>query len=175
MTARMIITARCNRSCPGCCNDSINYSGLPHIDDIKQLLVYDSLVITGGEPMLFPYLVHEIARKLRLLEWQGKIYLQTAYAPPELVYAYKRIVPLINGITFTLHEEFYEEDLKGYSFLGNLEGDNMTVRLNVDDRIPSKVYDKISVRDGVEIRPMSWKEDCPLPDNEVLVIWKGEV
>ena len=48
-TARVIITYDCPRDCQSCCNK--------HIGDVPQvkfedLLSYEEIVITGGEPML---------------------------------------------------------------------------------------------------------------------------
>lgn len=52
-TARVIITSKCDRKCPGCCNSKLDYTSLAKvIGGITALKDYEEVVITGGEPMI---------------------------------------------------------------------------------------------------------------------------
>ena len=54
-TARVIITSKCDRKCPGCCNSKLDYTSLAKvIGGITALKDYEEVVITGGEPMINP-------------------------------------------------------------------------------------------------------------------------
>ena len=49
-TARVIITSKCDRKCPGCCNSKLDYTSLAKvIGGITTLKDYEEVVITGGE------------------------------------------------------------------------------------------------------------------------------
>lgn len=58
-TARVIVTLKCNRNCPGCCNMNLPEYREVHTDE--ELLDYEEIVITGGEPMLIPGKVLELS------------------------------------------------------------------------------------------------------------------
>ena len=45
-TARVIVTLKCNRNCPGCCNMNLPEYREVHTDE--ELLDYEEIVITGG-------------------------------------------------------------------------------------------------------------------------------
>lgn len=44
-TARVIVTLKCNRNCPGCCNTNLPEYREVHTDE--ELLDYEEIVITG--------------------------------------------------------------------------------------------------------------------------------
>ena len=78
--ARILITEKCNRSCSGCCN---NYSKImweaKYIDSLTDLPpVLKEIMITGGEPMLFPNKTEKIIRELKERYSSSKIYLYSA-------------------------------------------------------------------------------------------------
>lgn len=61
-TARVIVTLKCNRNCPGCCNTNLPEYREVHTDE--ELLDYEEIVITGGEPMLIPGKVLEFINRM---------------------------------------------------------------------------------------------------------------
>lgn len=52
MKARVIVTLECNRHCENCCNTGDAFLGYKVLTDINELLAYEEIIITGGEPML---------------------------------------------------------------------------------------------------------------------------
>jgi hypothetical protein len=108
-TARVLITKECHRHCPQCCN---NYpqimAAMRPIYRIADLRGYENIVITGGEPLLFPEYTAELITDLFLDArvskdaWAHKtprIYLYTTLWHPCL----NRIYAWLDGVTFTLH------------------------------------------------------------------------
>lgn len=61
-TARVIVTFGCNRKCPGCCNSQLPEYRTIHSDE--ELMKYQEIVITGGEPMLIPGKVLEFINSM---------------------------------------------------------------------------------------------------------------
>jgi len=107
--ARIIITYKCNRKCPGCANTySSVMSKAQSLTSVKQLKDYDNLVISGGEPMLFPDRVTKIAKILKKAVPQAKIFLYTALNRGDEI---ERILPYIDGINFTVHDNPGEKDI----------------------------------------------------------------
>lgn len=78
-TARVIITSKCDRKCPGCCNSKLDYTSLAKvIGGITALKDYEEVVITGGEPMINPAQLYTVIKMLRKQNKRQKIYLYTA-------------------------------------------------------------------------------------------------
>ena len=75
MNLRLIITEECNRSCVGCCNNDFNLKNLPIVNMFKN---YDKVIITGGEPMLYPDRVKQVISEVRLQNPEAKIIMCTA-------------------------------------------------------------------------------------------------
>ena len=48
---RLLLFEECNRSCPGCCNRDWDLQPLPVCYDLPP---YRIILLTGGEPMLYP-------------------------------------------------------------------------------------------------------------------------
>lgn len=156
MKARLLFTNVCNRNCKGCCNK--NWNGEPAKEiSFDELLEFDVIYITGGEPMLYvsklTSLIHELKKHNK------KVYLYTA-----LPYPYSDFISIISmcdGITLTLHS------IKDYTLFKALEYDrinvnNKSLRLNIFPKI--KMYSDIW-----DIRPKVWIKDAPLLEGEILV------
>ena len=96
--ARVIVTFDCPRRGINCCNTYQSIiSKAKHVASVAKLYDYDQIIITGGEPMLYPGYVVDFARHLKRL---GKTaYLYTALYHPKI----KEILPIIDGVQYTLH------------------------------------------------------------------------
>jgi len=180
-TLRLLITKRCNRVCPGCCNNDWNLDNLPinvNLSD-ESIKDYDEIILTGGEPTLvmdrlletvlfirnnpncktIPIIVYS-ANVTKLRELMLLVYLR-----------------VIDGITFTIHEqadvepfiEAWEDTLYQTLFFDRLDG---KMRLNVFKGIippdglswrKSFLY-MLDVKDNIE-----WIKNCPLPENETFM------
>ena len=91
---RLLLFDDCNRNCPGCCNRDWDLQALPLCQDYTP---YRLIMLTGGEPMLYPEIIREAIAAIRR-QTNVPIYLYTAM--PEQLDA---LMPLLDGVTVTLH------------------------------------------------------------------------
>lgn len=174
MNARIIYTTKCNRNCKGCCNESLNFKELKSITDIEKLKEYETIILTGGEPLLDVRQFNIDAKWIESVTGK-KVIVQSAWWPKVKVAGHS-ILFNIKGITYTLHDNPSLEDMIRLRMLiENLSESwhNRTARLNIDKRVYN-THDLSNLDLTVfdEVRKMEWKEECPLPENEELVLWK---
>ena len=164
--ARVLITLACPRSCPYCCNgyDHIMRQARP-ITDLADLVDYDQVLLTGGEPMLYP---DEIRRIIPILRGQRTkattIYLYTALYTPEL----PGLLPLLDGAQFTLHLPFSPSDLRDFeSFQGDIvlypeKSFRLAISPDIETTIP------VIPNRWVRVLSKDWRseERCVLPPGE---------
>lgn len=158
---RLLLFEECNRQCPGCCNRDWN---LTDLDVCENYTEYDLIMLTGGEPMLHPELIRQAVSEIRN-ETDAPIILYTA-----LVKGLEDIIPLIDGVTVTLHDK---NDIEPFlDFATDTEIlENKLLRLNVFKEVGSiDVLENWTVKDSIE-----WIKDCPLPKNEVFLRYKAKI
>lgn len=78
---RLLVTTKCPNKCPMCCNNSWDFSKLPVVEHFN----YKEIMITGGEPLLFPEKLSNLAESIRTVQKlaygnKGKLFLYTALA-----------------------------------------------------------------------------------------------
>lgn len=171
-TARVIVTLNCNRRCPGCCN--INLPGHRKVSTDEELMGYQEIVITGGEPMLIPGKLLEFINRMWDKGYRGKIYLYTSFWNEKGIS--KEILKELDGFTFTLHAECTDKDiiaLKSLSNSGILQNKDFSSRLIIDKRVYER-YDlsNINFSRWDVIRKLEWKEKCNPAENEELLIYE---
>ena len=180
-TVRVIVTDECNRHCKGCCN---NYLGEVDPVEFEDLLKYDEIVITGGEPMMIAERVVEFVHRLRFSGFTGKIWLYTANSRRlDKYWAVGLLIDDVDGMTYTIHNEPLDRlrkdlaDLRRLDkYLAEHDRAGKSDRLYIDSRVYDEEYVKSLAYQWAEIKPLEWKEngDCPLPENEVLVFYDLE-
>lgn len=171
-TARVIVTLNCNRRCPGCCN--INLPEHRKVSTDEELMGYQEIVITGGEPMLIPGKLLEFINRMWDKGYRGKMYLYTSFWNGKEIS--KEILKELDGFTFTLHAECTDADitaLKNLSNSGILQNKDFSSRLIIDKR----VYERYDLSNSNfsrwdVIRKLEWKEKCDTADNEELIIYE---
>lgn len=168
-TARLIVTYHCKRKCPGCCNQQ--EQTVSRVSDIKELLKYQEVIITGGEPMLLASEVIYFIEELREVGFQGKIFMYTSWWNGKEIS--KSVLKLLNGITFTLHNEANDKDimeLKSLSNSGYLQDKNFNSRLFIDGRLFEKYdFSNINLNRWDVIRKLQWKDKCEPAEHEDLL------
>lgn len=95
---RLLVTTKCPNKCPMCCNNSWDFSKLPVVEHFN----YKEIMITGGEPLLFPEKLVNLAESIKTVQKlaygnKGKLFLYTALAD---------MLPIISDTSmelFTLH------------------------------------------------------------------------
>lgn len=199
MKARLLVTRRCFRACPGCCNIRIGTPEIPEprrVSGVRDLLGFDEIMITGGEPMLLmndpendP--VTSLLAELRAAGYTGRIYLYTAKFKLD---ALERVLPYLDGIHYTVHapppawsgipwnawgrddvdtawtdvSDWF--DFQCWAAGAKLAFPNLSLRAYLDPRFPLK----LELLPGIgwtrlEVKP--WIDDgrCPLPAGEELL------
>lgn len=160
---RLLITADCNRSCKGCCNEVWNLDSLPKVTSFEG---YKEILLTGGEPMLDPLKVLTTIQRI----WDDvfikpDIFMYTAKTKPAMELL--MVLRQLTGITVSLHQQY---DVPGFIKLQKLikqhpKFHNKKLRLNVVSHVNTIGIDV----EHWDVRYIEWvePEDCPLPKDEV--------
>lgn len=183
--ARVIVTYNCPRQCENCCNKHIG--NVPEVV-FTDLLKYEELVITGGEPMLLAPRVLEMIHRLRANGYEGKIWLYTSCIKTAR-WADRAVLKEVDGITYTLHYKPLQTDLRNARKLSKYILDNLdnrthkrSDRLLIDSRCYTVEVLRIIGSDDynpldhwTSVKSLKWKDGaCPLPEGEKLVFYDLE-
>jgi hypothetical protein len=175
MKARVIVTYDCNRKCVGCCNKNWKYEP-PRI--VTSFTRFSEVILTGGEPLLFPEELLSLVDQVRGDNSKAKVYVYTAAT--ESLNSIAWVLHWVDGICLTLHKE---EDVKkfdqfmketSFPFWESDAPPNKSLRLNIFKGIGFPVdTSKWIVKKDIE-----WLKDCPLPKDEILyklpTLWTKE-
>lgn len=180
-TARVIVTYKCPKHCANCCNEHIG-----NVLEVKfeDLLKYEELVITGGEPMLLAPRVVEMIHRIRVNGNEGKIWLYTSCIKTAR-WADRSVLKEVNGITYTLHHKPSQADLRDARNLNKFIQENLDNQMNDrSDRllIDSRCYTEevlsiiglyeTGTKHWTSVKPLKWNDsECPLPGNEELIFY----
>ena len=163
---RLLVTERCNRNCPKCCNQFHDLKNIPTItDSIGELAEYDEIMLTGGEPALEGKLCRRIIWLIRSINPKAKVYMYTA----EIFQFPYELFSMLDGVTLTLHNQsdvdlflYYKRAIEFY-LAGKSNRLFVFSDLNLDDNDACSEH--------WTVRRIQWQDDCPLPDGEVLKRW----
>jgi len=170
-TARILITTKCNRTCHYCCNEKDSgLDGALLLESFDTLNDFDAIVISGGEPMLYPGRIIEFIKQIPDRA-DIKVYLQSA---THTKYS-DEVMQYLDGITYTVHEEASLKDVVMFQNMQDMamRYTDKNFRLNVHDNC--KQYLPICPNSWGEIRFFHHKDECPIPDNETLFILNFDV
>lgn len=175
--ARIVVTLECNRDCENCCNKEGVFNQHKILGNITDVLDYDEIIITGGEPMLIWDRVYNLIVFIRDAGYCGRIYLYSALYNWHLERAYSLILDIIDGLCFTVHNEAKDREimeLKELSESSMLEDNkNKSLRLHIDSRLyDSYDFSNIDFSNWTVVRKLKWLENCPLPENEELFLYQ---
>ena len=161
---RLLLNKDCNRNCIGCCNKDWDLDKLPICRDYTK---YDEILLTGGEPMLYPERIITVIKQIRTENPSAKIILYTA-----MVNNLDIVLPYLDGITLTLHDKNDIEPFLNFERTATpLYMHNMSLRLNIFEEageLSERLIWRWQIKDH-----MHWIKNCPLPENEEFMIWKG--
>ena len=156
---RLLLFEKCNRDCEFCCNKQWDLKKLPVEKDFTQ---YDEIILTGGEPMLDPFLILKTIKRIREQNSRVPIYLYTAKIDDWSMVLL--VLSKLNGITITLHEQ---ADVNTFLYLSERIKERgfkeKSLRVNIFKGV--KVFSDISM--WKVKRNIVWLNPCPLPENEV--------
>ncbi len=167
-TARVLLTLDCHRDCPYCVNKSSNIMSQARvIKSFEELTPYEEILISGGEPLLYPELIEAL---LKVVTHQ-KVYLYTTLFRYKLA---KDIYPRLAGIDFTVHEDDTTSvnAMQGWQTLASHhEPKNNRLMLAPD------------IKRGLNIVPACWStiivktwrygDECIVPPHEDLLLYEA--
>lgn len=169
--ARVKVTNICGRKCDGCCNNDPIFRPT-EITSLKQVLDYDEILITGGDPALYPQKMYNMLERLiKLYNYKGKVYLYTSSVMSNSHLS--DIIWLIDGFQHTVHYEANDFDIMELSRLSNFlveyNSKRHSFRLAIDKRLYERYdFGNIDLSGWSIIRKLVWQEHCPLPKGEEL-------
>lgn len=170
-TARVILTFACPRKCSYCAN---NYKGIIdkgiEVPDLKGLKGFDEVILTGGEPSVFPSMVWRALAEAKDASPGCKVYMYTAQFKPWLAL----LMPHLDGIHYTVHENPTQDDIADFHTFQSLVMDypdkSCRLYINQSVNLPMKIYPNAWKR--IECKPWLSESECKLPPNETLYIVK---
>lgn len=154
---RLFLWPECGKSCDGCCNNDWDIDNLPMADHYN----YSEILLTGGEPLLFPGTLVRIINKLRTTT-HAALYVYTALPGWELLH----VLRLVDGITVTLHDQTDVPVFKKFSSLIVDSDRKKSLRLNVFEGVD---IDTSGLPFWKVRKDIKWIRNCPLPDGEVFL------
>ena len=172
--ARVIITESCHRNCPNCANtQSRTIAAIKNLYSIEELDRFDEVIITGGEPMLVPDEVAALIQEIRKQKSTRKIFLYSAAIFD--MQEFTDIVDIVDGLHYTIHSPASNKDIQDFqlvqSILAEFRGQEKSFRLYIQEGVQQNILLNTSVWSRIELKP--WQEDCPIPEGEELLLWKG--
>ena len=163
---RLLLFEQCNRSCKGCCNKQWDLKAIPKVTNPEEYADYGKVILTGGEPLLYPGIVVETIEEVRKHS-NAVIYLYTSCLyKPEM---FRYILNLIDGICVTFHDK--QDPLVFKKMIKKVSRelmDSKSMRLNVFRGI--NIWETLDIEElkGWSIKEdIVWIDSCPLPENEV--------
>ncbi len=170
--ARIIWTFDCKRKCPNCCNNYKNIlNNATELNSLSELKDYEQIMITGGEPMLYPDKLISFIKTIKNINPTAKLFLYTAWYNEKIV----EIIKLLDGIQYSLHSQSTIKDIEDfYVFQRNISHHNSekSFRLFIDSDITSTITIIPNLWKRIEIKPWIKEGECPLPQGEILLINK---
>ena len=166
---RLLVTEKCTRNCAGCYNKDVKPDGLIKMEDVFDHYD-DPLLITGGEPLLFP---EQLCELLECLHQEQEVILYTSIFPDEDPFM-EQILQMLEGITFTIHDERGVEDfLKLQRYLNVMET-SYAIDVAYVPRRRVNIFCDVPITKpinfyGWDVKFIEWIKDCPLPANETFL------
>lgn len=178
--AKVIVTYDCNRNYENYCNEYIGNVPEVHFED---LLKYEEIIITGGEPMIIGARVVELIHRLKVSGYKGMIWLYTSDLRTGR-WPDKAVLREVSGITYTLHYEYTQKDISNLkrlsTYLSKIDTSNMHNKLFIDSRlikefdwediIPRMDIGSWDCIRWIELKPEKFKKE----DNEELIFYDLE-
>jgi len=113
---------------------------MKEINDVSPLKPYDTVTLTGGEPMLYPDRIVDIMSALRQQNPKQKIYLYTTIWTHQL----KAIIEYFHGVQFTIHRNPTATDTGAFflfqqHILSQFKTEEKSFRLSLDPTINTSI------------------------------------
>ena len=171
-TIRLLVTEKCTRNCEGCCNKDIKPEWGIKMEDVIDHCD-DLLLITGGEPLLFP---EQLCVLLESLHQEQEVILYTGIFPDEDPFM-DQIIQMLDGITFTIHDERGVDEFIALQRYLNVMETGFAVKQSIRVFPPKKrvnIFCDVKITKpinfyGWDVKFIEWVKDCPLPKEETFL------
>lgn len=156
---RLLITADCPNKCPMCCNNRYNLEKIPVVESFDG---YEEIMITGGEPLLFPKYVAFLALAIKI-RTKAKIYIYTANFN---IKAFSLLSLVVDGFVYTPHSK---KDVDDFIRLNDYVSSTpvskyCSLRLNIFPEV--EPFFLGADLHCWKVKKMKWIKDCPVPEGE---------
>ena len=157
MNVRLLVTLECERTCAKCCNRP-GRGPRPKMVTSRELADANMILLTGGEPLLFPVHLLTTIHMLRSLT-NAKLIVYTAAINQGMLLT--QVIEAADGITLTLHSQADADLFATWSRVYKPPR-GKSLRLNVFKGIKYTAPKGWIVQDN-----MVWANKCTLPKNEI--------
>lgn len=156
---RLLITAECPNKCPLCCNNRFDLEKIPVVDSFDG---YEEIMITGGEPLLFPKEVGFLAMYIKL-RTKAKVYIYTANFN---IKTFSLLSLVVDGFVYTPHSQKDVDDFIRLNdfVLSTPVSEHRSLRLNIFPEV-EKFFHDVDLHCW-KVKKMEWIKDCPVPEGE---------
>ena len=177
---QVIVTKKCLKRCRGCVTKTLLDLETVTFDD---LMSYENIHITGGEPMLMADRCVELVHRLRLKDFTGMITLSTSDASRVGRYwAADMLIDEVDGLFFTLHYNANKEKLKNElrslrkldKYLSSKDRKGKDDVLYIDKRVYDTEYVKTLKGGWSLIEPQEWIRNIKVDNPEDYVFYDLE-
>jgi len=169
-TARVITTLKCTKNCSYCSNkmDHIKKQ-MKQLSNIDDLLNYDLICLTGGEPLLVFERISKLITGLRNVKPEILIYMYSSIWTENFRY----LLPYLDGVHYTLHDyqpfndnanHFYKSQFLFY------DNPNKSYRLSLSPNITAPLPLIPNVWKEVRIKKWFSEKENIVPVHEDLFI-----
>lgn len=171
-----MVTAKCYNNCPLCCNKQFDMNAIPVVDRWD----YDEIMITGGDPMLYPNRLEDLLESIRWITSEmgrdTKLYLYTSRVAWDKLDRFIKH-KYIDGIVLAPHST---DDLKYFRKVNFELLQKTKYGYDIDCSLILKVFPE--TKDALpenlkvwKVKETQWIENCPLPEGEdfrrVATLW----
>lgn len=182
---RVILSQACPRTCEGCINTVKGVLGNAQpLHDLRKLNSNgDDIIITGGDPAVYP----KLQKAIDILHENNpfaKLFIYSSKVNQNLLKA----LPKVDGLSFTLHDGLTKSDVKEFDALQHIikrmkrvnPSKDFSFRLAIDDRIDTsklpldeKLYTRLNVFKWLTPKEIMAQKDrnfgCPADEQLVLL------
>jgi organic radical activating enzyme len=165
MKLRLLLWDECNRKCKGCCNKGFDLPALPECASFDG---FDLIMLTGGEPMLYPVRLLDVISRIQVTDTPILVYT----AKVDDTAAAISVLSEVQGVTVTIHSKRDIDAVETFdqAIMKHGLGDR-SLRLNIFHGIRKPTL----TAPWVVKSNIQWIKDCPLPEGEVLMRVKPEL
>jgi len=164
MKLRLLLWEECPKRCPLCANRHYDLKALPVVDGYAG---YEEIVLTGGEPMLWPDRVKETVAEIRQ-QTDAPVYMYTAWTRD--VFEVLSVLKRLDGLTVSIHNY---GDVLNFALV-NIAVEKLWFLLS-DKSLRLKIFEGSRMHperfnlSRWQVERVKWLEHCPLPENEVFM------